>query len=142
MLKEIGSSPHRKMDGFFLRVRAGSIPAVSQQHAIPTDRLYENGRPPTKEQLAEAPRYTGTFVIEDWPQGWTFGRFIRQARLKRAPMEGNNDIIAPLFDPVCVKVDNYRMIFSGYVINTDKDLQPVHYAQSWVLRPADHSNLG
>jgi hypothetical protein len=103
--------------------------------------LYEKGIPLTKEQLAEAPRYTGNFVIEDWPQGSTFGRFIRQARLKREPMDGNNDIIPPLFDPVCVRVDDHRMIFSGYVIDAE-NLQPVHYAQYWAIKPVDKAYEG
>jgi hypothetical protein len=99
-------------------------------------QLHRNGVVLTKDELAEAPRHTGNLVVEDWPEGSSFGRHIRQARLKRPPLEGDNDIIPPLFDPVLVKMDDTRMTLHGYQIHYEAGVT-VHYAQYWVLRAAD-----
>jgi hypothetical protein len=32
------------------------------------------------------------------------------------------------------KVDDHRMTFTGYVIDEDENLQPIHYAQVWVIK--------
>ena len=98
--------------------------------------LHHNGIVLTSEELADAPRYVGNLVVEDWPQGGTFGRFIRQARLLDMTIPATpRDIIPPLFEPQIVKMTDNQMTLHGYQIHVDAETGAIrHYAQSWVLR--------
>jgi hypothetical protein len=100
--------------------------------------LYHNGVVLAPEQLADAPRHTGNLVIADWPQGGTFARHIRQARLLDETVpQAPRDVIPPLFDPQLVRMTDSQMTLHGYQIHVDAETGAVtHYAQVWVLRVA------
>jgi hypothetical protein len=98
--------------------------------------LHHNGIVLTSEELADAPRYVGNLVVEDWPQGGAYGRHIRQARLLDMTIPSTlRDIIPPLFEPQIVKMTENQMTLHGYQIHVDAEIGAIrHYAQSWVLR--------
>jgi hypothetical protein len=99
--------------------------------------LHRNGVPLTPEDLEQEPRYTGNLIIEDWQQGGTFGRNVRQARLLDMKIPtAPRDLLAPLFDPQLVRMTNTQMTLHGYQINAEGGAA-VHYAQSWVLRQVE-----
>ena len=100
--------------------------------------LHRNGEVLTPEELADAPRYVGNLVIEDWPQRGMFARHFRQARLLNGTVpQAPRDIIPPLFDPQLVKMTDSLMTLHGHQIHIDAETGAIrHYAQVWVLRPA------
>ena len=100
--------------------------------------LHSNGTVLTPEQLADAQRHFGNLVVEEWHQGGTFGRHIRQARLLDTTVpQAPRDIIAPLFDPQLVKMTDGLMTLHGYQIHGDAKTGTIlHYVQVWVLRLA------
>jgi len=100
--------------------------------------LHYNGEVLTPEELADAPRYVGNLIIEDWPQAGMFARHIRQARLLDMTVpQAPHDIIPPLFDPQIVKMTDSLMTLHGYQIHADAETGAVqHHAQVWVLRLA------
>lgn len=75
-------------------------------------------------------------MVEDWPQGGTHGRYIRQARLLDMTIPTMpRDLIPPLFEPQIVKMTDNQMTLHGYQIHVDAETGSIrHYAQSWVLR--------
>jgi hypothetical protein len=96
--------------------------------------LHRNGVRLTPEELAQAPRYTGNLIVEDWLQGGTFGRAVRQARLLDMTIpQAPRDLLAPLFDPQLVRMTNTQMTLLGYQNHAEAGTG-VHYAQGWVLR--------
>lgn len=96
--------------------------------------LHRNGVPLTPEELAQAPRYTGNLIIEDWNQGGVFGRAVRQARLLDMTIpQAPRDLLARLFDPHLVRMTNTQMTLHGYQIHAETGTA-VHYAQCWALR--------
>lgn len=96
--------------------------------------LHRNGKVLTPEEVADAPRYTGNLRVEDWQQGGSFGRHIRQARLlDMTILTTSRDILPPLFDPQLVKMTNGQMTLHGYQIHAETGTA-VHYAQCWALR--------
>jgi hypothetical protein len=96
--------------------------------------LHHNGIVLTSEEFADAPRYVGNLVVEDWPQGGTYGRFIRQARLLDMTIPSTpRDLIPPLFEPQILKMTENQMTLHGYQIHTETGTA-VHYAQCWALR--------
>jgi hypothetical protein len=98
--------------------------------------LYHNGIVLTSEELADAPRYVGNLVVEDWPQGGTCGRYIRQAILLDMTIPSTpRDFIPLLFEPRILKLTDKQMTLHGYQIHIDAETGAIrHYAQSWVLR--------
>ena len=100
--------------------------------------LDRNGVVLTPEQLADTPRHTGNLVVEDWHQGGTFGRYIRQARLLDETVpQARRDIIPPLFEPQLVKMTDGQMTLHGFQIHVDAETGAImHFAQVWALRLA------
>lgn len=99
--------------------------------------LYRNGVALAPEDLEQEPRYTGNLIIEDWHQGGTFGRNVRQARLLDMTIPtAPRDLLAPLFDPQLVRMTNTQMTLHGYQIHAETG-SAVHYAQCWVLRQVE-----
>jgi hypothetical protein len=98
--------------------------------------LHHNGIVLMSEELADAPRYVGNLVVEDWPQGGTYGRYIRQARLLDMTIPSTpRDLIPPPFDPQIAKMTDNQMTLHGYQIRLDAETGTIrHYARSWVLR--------
>jgi hypothetical protein len=98
--------------------------------------LHHNGIVLTSEELADAPRYVGNLIVEEWPQVGASGRYLRQVRLLDMTIPGTpRDLIPPLFEPQIVKMTENQMTLHGYQINVDAETGAIrHYAQSWVLR--------
>jgi len=136
LLSERRFLPFEKESENGSRTGAPSISLTSMKFQLKC--LHRNGIVLTPEELADAPRYTGNLVIEDWPQGGMFGRFIRQARLLDVtPPKAPPDIIPPLFEPQLVKMTDSLMTLHGYQIYVDPETGAIqHYAQDWVLRIA------
>jgi hypothetical protein len=104
--------------------------------------LYDKGRRLSRAELEDAPRYTGNFVIEEWPANGQFSgsaasRTVLAARIFEPHPTARRELLPPLFEPACIKVDDSKMIFTGWIIQGDADGQPVHFVQSWVLKPAE-----
>jgi hypothetical protein len=67
--------------------------------------LHHSGTVLTSEELAGAQRYVGNLVVEDWPQGGTYARYIRQAWLLGMTLPSTpRDLIPPRFEPQIVKM--------------------------------------
>ena len=98
--------------------------------------LHHNGIVLTSDEFADAPRYVGNLVVEDWPQGSTFANYIRQARLLDMTIPNTpRDFMPPPFDPQIVKMTDNQLTLHGYQIHVDAETGVIrHYAQSWVLR--------
>jgi hypothetical protein len=93
-----------------------------------------NGVLLSKEQLAEAPTYTGNLIIEDWREGNAAGRALRQARFRRTDnIQAQSDLLPPVFDPVLVKMTDKQMTLHGFVINVENGIV-TYYSQYWVLQ--------
>lgn len=95
--------------------------------------LYKDGTPIDKDALADTPAHVGNLVIEDWLEGGTFRRPVRQARLLTETHLIPADIIPPLFEPVVIKMSAHQMTLQGHQIGT-RDGVPVHYIQAWAIR--------
>jgi hypothetical protein len=99
------------------------------------EALYLNSTVLLPEALTDAPCCVGNLVIEDWPQGGMFGRFIRKARfLEMTSPTTLRDIIPPLFEPQIVTMRENQMTVHGYQIHVDAETGAIrHHVRSWVL---------
>lgn len=95
--------------------------------------LLKHGVPLSAGDLANVKRFTGNLVVEDWIQGGSFGRAIRQSRLLSTTHGANNDLLAPLFEPVLLKMTDTRMTLQGYELESGDG--GVRYCrQDWLLK--------
>jgi hypothetical protein len=101
-------------------------------------QLHQNGIALSPDELAASPSYTGNLVVQDWEQGSSFGRFIRQAKLLGTDHPTvNPGLLLPLFEPVLVKMTDKQMTLHGYQIHVGEDRTVMHFAQYWVLRATE-----
>lgn len=100
--------------------------------------LLKHGVPLSAGDLANVKRFTGNLVVEDWIQGGSFGRPVRQARLLSTTHGANNDLLAPLFEPVLLKMTDMRMTLQGYEVQAGDG--GVRYCrQDWLIKNASEN---
>jgi hypothetical protein len=99
--------------------------------------LHHNGVALSLPALAKSENHVGNLVIQDGPASDTLGRVIRRARLLDPSVHTSHvDMVAPLFDPVLVKMTEKQMTLQGYQVQAENGTV-VHYAQYWELRLVD-----
>ena len=97
--------------------------------------MRSRGRRLSKGDLSSAPRVTGDLLIDDWPDGSSFGRAVRVARLKSIEGGTKADPLQPLFEPAVVRVTRDALVIVGIEIEGDMHGNVADYVQGWLVRP-------
>jgi hypothetical protein len=108
--------------------------------------LHNKGVALSEAGLAQAPRYTGNLVVEDWREGNASGRALRMAKLLDPAFYGSNvrrELLPPLFEPALVKMTDKQMTLHGYVIDASAHATAgiAHYSQYWVLQTVEPDTI-
>src|SRR4051812_18963877 len=99
--------------------------------------LHRKGIALSLRELAKSENYIGNLVLQDGPPAGAFNLAVRQARLLDVSAHATQvDLLAPLFDPVLVKMTEKQMTLQGYQVHAENGVV-VHYAQFWELRLVD-----
>ena len=97
--------------------------------------MRRNGRRLSSADMQSATGVAGDLLLGDWPNGSSFGRAVRVARLRSIEGGTKADPLLPLFDPTLVRVSSEALVIVGIEIGTDAAGVPVDYAQGWLARP-------
>lgn len=92
--------------------------------------LYRNGVILNVNELAGAPSYAGTFVLENELDA---GHMSREARLLDSIENALRDVVPPLLEAEIVSMDEQQMLVRGYELNIESRMEPRH-PQCWLLR--------
>jgi hypothetical protein len=99
--------------------------------------LHRDGIALSLAELAKSENYVGNLIIQDGQSGNMINHTSRQARLlDTSAHPAHVDLVAPLFDPVLVKMTEKQMTLQGYQVHAESGAA-VHYAQFWELRLVD-----
>jgi hypothetical protein len=94
--------------------------------------LYRNGVVLDAKELADAPSYVGSFILEAELNGDCLSR---QARLLDTALNALRDIVPPLLDPEVVSMDENQIVVRGYQLINTEDRLGLRHKQCWLLRP-------
>lgn len=92
--------------------------------------LYQNGVILDATELACAPSYTGTSVLESELDA---GHRSREARLFDSLENALHDVVSPLSAAEIVSMDEQQILVRGYELSANADAER-RYLQCWLLR--------
>jgi hypothetical protein len=93
---------------------------------VPT---HASGKRRAKAAMADAERFTGHLIIQDWKTG-SADRPLLAAYLKDLSGRYERDTMQPIFDVKVVKITRSGMHLVGYEIKVE-DGDAVEYVQGW-----------
>lgn len=91
--------------------------------------LHRNGVILDATELAAAPSYAGTFILENELGA---GHLSREARLLDSLENALRDIVAPLSEAKIVSMDEQQILVRGYELSINADAEQ-RYVQCWLL---------
>jgi len=95
------------------------------------------GKHRSKEQMADAERFSGHLLIQDWKTG-SAGRPLLAAYLKDLSGRYEHNTIQPIFDVKVVKITVSGMHLVGYEIKSEDGIA-IEYVQGWWAKLGEDS---